>query len=169
MKNIYIVRMPGSGKSTLGKLIATLLNRDFLDTDEEIARKFRKTPEQIISLQGEEKFREMEKNLLEKILKASGLIVSTGGGFPVFNENMKSLNDHGVTVYLQYDAETLWKRLEHDRVRPLSSSRESTEKLLVARESIYRQAKIIIEADEDMERNIKLIVDAIRRKYPDEL
>ncbi len=169
MKNIYFVGMPGSGKSTLGRHIAAKLHRDFLDTDEEIAQQVGLTPEQIITLQGEEKFRRMEKNLLEKLLNMSGLVVSTGGGFPVFNENMKYLNDHGITVYLRYNVKTLWSRLHNDRIRPLSSSAESTAELLASRESIYRKAQIIIDGESNLDQNILLTLNAIRDRYPEEI
>jgi shikimate kinase len=111
----------------------------------------------------------MEKNLLEKLLNMSGLVVSTGGGFPVFNENMKYLNDHGITVYLRYNVKTLWSRLHNDRIRPLSSSAESTAELLASRESIYRKAQIIIDGESNLDQNILLTLNAIRDRYPEEI
>lgn len=169
VKNIYLVGMPGSGKSTLGRRIADKLNRKFMDTDEEIKMNVQVTPEEIIAYQGEEKLRELEKALLRKLLSTSGLIVSTGGGFPVYNDNMKLMKEDGITVYLHYDARTLWKRLEHDRIRPLSSSLKTTENLLSRRSDVYGEAQIIIRGEEDMERNLELIMNSIREKFPEEL
>lgn len=169
MRNIYLVGMPGSGKSTLGRRIADIMRRKFMDTDEVITVKTEETPEQIISLHGEEKLRELEKTLMDELLDTTGLIVSTGGGFPVFNENMKHMNEHGITVYLRYDAIDLWKRLEHDRVRPLSSSLESTKNLLDSRERVYGEAQIIILCDDDLLSNVERILGAIRDGFSSEL
>lgn len=168
MKNIYLVGMPGSGKSTLGRLIAQEMKREFMDTDEEIRKRFGCTPEQIILLQGEEKLREVEKELLSKLLSESGLIISTGGGFPVYNENMKLMNKSGITVYLHYDVSDLWERLENDRKRPLSSSLKSTERLLNKRENIYKEAQINLCGVEDLEMNLTQILGLIRERFPEE-
>src|SRR5690554_2926325 len=114
--------MPGSGKSTIGKSVAETLHRPYLDTDEEIARNEKMTPEAIILMHGEEKLRSLERELLLTLQEREGLVISTGGGFPVFHDNMRLMNEEVITLYLKYPLETLWNRLESDYERPLSKS-----------------------------------------------
>ncbi len=169
MKNIYLVGMPGSGKSTLGRLLSDKTSRRFLDTDEEIKRITGASPDKIITLQGEDKLREIEKVIVNELICTEGMVVATGGGLPVFHENMKLMNRHGITVYIRYKAETLWNRMENDRIRPLSSTLKATESLLSLRERIYDDAHIIIHGDEAVESNLCSILSAIREKFPSEL
>lgn len=148
MKAIYLIGMPGSGKSTIGKVLAERMSMAFLDTDEEILKETGRTPEQIIEEEGEKSLRVYETDLLQRILHRTDLVVSTGGGLPVFEDNMAKMLQNAMTVYLKYSAEILWERLQNDRMRPLSKTFEEVSKLLEKREPIYRKASFTLEAGE---------------------
>lgn len=148
MKPIFLVGMPGSGKSTIGKELAKKIGCAFIDTDEEIHRIYGKTPEQIIEEDGEKRLRVLELELLNTILNVKNVVVSTGGGLPIFNENMSKLNTAGITVYLTSSADTLWNRLRNDRTRPLSRTYEEVKSMLEKRESIYLKASFHLNIDE---------------------
>lgn len=166
MKNIFLVGMPGSGKSTLGKKIAEALHREHIDTDEMIKISTGISPEEIILLHGEMKLRKLEHELLLNLLGREDLIISTGGGFPVFDDNMITMNECAITLYIKYSEEILWGRLKNDRIRPLSNTYESIVELLKKREGVYGQAKIIINGEEGLEKNTLNAINAIITQFP---
>lgn len=147
MKPIYLVGMPGCGKSTIGKELAKKMELDFLDTDEEIKRIYGRTPEQIIEEDGEKRLRILELELLNTMMNIKNVVVSTGGGLPIFHDNMSKLNTSGITVYLSCSADTLWKRLRDDRTRPLSRTYEEVKSMLEKRESEYLKASYHLHTD----------------------
>ncbi|SFN33352.1 shikimate kinase [Proteiniclasticum ruminis] len=147
MRPIFLVGMPGCGKTTIGKELAKKMELDFLDTDEEIKRAYGRTPEQIIEEDGEKRLRVLELELLSGIMNLKNVVVSTGGGLPIFNENMSKLNTSGITVYLSCSADTLWKRLRNDRTRPLSRTYEEVKSMLEKREPEYLKASYHVHTD----------------------
>ena len=161
MKNIYLVGMPGSGKSRLGKVIAEKLGRVLIDTDEEITKSAGRSPEDIISLYGEARLRSLETGLMERITGETGLIVSTGGGLPAWHDHMRLMNDSGITVYIHYAPEILWARIKDDRSRPLSSSLLDVQNLLAARIQVYEKSHIIVQGVQNFEENAAGVLRAI--------
>jgi len=157
--------MPGSGKSTLGREIAEILRVEHIDTDELITKSIGMSPEDIILHQGELELRKIEHELLLNLLNRENLIISTGGGFPVYDDNMIIMNEKGVTLYIKYSEEVLWNRLKDDRVRPLSNTYESMVELLKKREGVYGKAKIIINGEDNIGRNIINAINAIRKHF----
>ena len=162
MKNIFIIGMPGSGKSTLGRSVAEALHMDFLDTDIKIRESEGMTPEKIIMIHGEEKLRAMEHALLLCLLEKENLLISTGGGWPVHHDNMKIMNERAITVYIKYPPETLWDRLKKDRVRPLSKDQPSLVQLLEERSEVYEKADIIVTGEEEASVNLRNVIRAIQ-------
>ncbi len=144
----------GSGKSTVGKQLAVRLGYTFIDLDEYIEQMTGMTISSIFSSKGENAFRKLEREALNRIDKISRVVVATGGGAPCFSDNMDRMNRSGITVYLKMPAKKLVERLRHEREqRPLISGK-SVEQLdryvrdkLEERESYYRQAQIIITDD----------------------
>lgn len=134
MKNITLVGMPGSGKSTIGKKIADALKKEFIDLDDEFFNEYRQRPADIISTKGEAVFREMETELAKKILPKSGLVISTGGGIVTKKENFFYLKTNSKVIYIKRPLETLKKQNVSNR--PLSSS-IGVEKLLEKRAQLY--------------------------------
>jgi shikimate kinase len=161
--------MPGSGKSLIGQKLSLMLDCKFVDTDEMVREVYGRSSEEIILEDGEAFFRNCEHQILLKLMETGGLIVSTGGGMPVFNDHLSLMKENGIVVYLRYEVSALWARLEKDRTRPLSDTKEKTESLFLRRRDLYEKAHIIYDAEEDFRKNIKGIVKRIKTEFPGEI
>ena len=117
--NIYIVGPMGSGKSTVGKIVARSLFLDFLDSDEEIERTTGATIDWIFDLEGEAGFRKRETIELEKIVQLNSHVVATGGGIILSDHNRNLLGARGIVVYLETPIKTQVERTGKDKDRPL--------------------------------------------------
>lgn len=139
MKTIFLIGFMGSGKSTAGKLLENVLGLPYMDMDEEIVQKEGKSINQIFKEQGEEFFRDLETALLRSI-PDNGLIVSTGGGIILREENRTIMKKKGIVVYLEATAEELLGRLKEDTSRPLLAGDKEKEikERLNQRLNIYR-------------------------------
>ena len=116
-KNIVLIGMPGCGKSTVGKLLAQNLGRKFYDTDEVFFDIFGVTPAEVITADGEDKFRAMEHEVVRGLGKLSGAVLSTGGGVVTREENYPDLHQNGVVFFIDRDIKNL-----PTQNRPLSKS-----------------------------------------------
>ncbi len=115
---IYLIGMPGCGKSTLGTKLAEKLNMEFIDMDTYIEKKSCMFIDEIFEAYGEKFFRELETNTLKEFMELDNVIISTGGGV-IKNKAHKELMN-GKCIYLDVDLETLDKRLQNsDTIRPL--------------------------------------------------
>jgi len=132
-KNIILIGMPGSGKSSVGKIIAEKLQREFIDTDDEIERIAEKPIPQIFEEDGEEKFREIETRALEESSKLSGKIIATGGGIVKLERNHNLLKQNSIIVFLARDSE----KLSTDN-RPLSKDADTLKMLYDERIAFYK-------------------------------
>lgn len=156
----------GSGKTTLGKQIASRLGCSFLDTDLEIEKSLGLSISQIFAEQGESHFRELEKNYIEHITADRQVVVSVGGGLPCFNNMMDALLSKGIVVYLKTSEFTLFNRLVNDlNERPLLEGLGEHEiKLFISdklaqREKYYSQAHLIVpEQDQTVDMITQLIL-----------
>lgn len=108
---IFLVGYMASGKTTLGLELAKSLSVPFIDIDEYIEKKEGKTISQIFEDKGETYFRRLEHDCLKEIILLSNAVVSTGGGLPCFNDNMKLINDAGISIYLEASVKELVDRL----------------------------------------------------------
>lgn len=154
--NLILVGMPGCGKSSVGKIIADKLGREFLDSDEEFERMHGITPAEAINTLGEEKFREMETETLALISKQSGKVIATGGGVVTQERNYPLLHQNGVIVFLERELQNL-----ATDGRPLSQ-RGSLESLYAKRAGLYRAfADITVKSTEVKE----LTADAILSEF----
>ena len=152
MENIVLIGMPGCGKSTIGKLLATKTGRVFVDTDAEIEILAQKSIPAIFAQDGENAFRSLETQVLDHFGKRSGLVIATGGGCVTRQENYPLLHQNGTIFWLQRDL-----RLLPTANRPLSQS-QGLENLLETRRVMYaRFADRII----DNNRHIDATVNAI--------
>ena len=146
--NISLVGMMGSGKTTIGELLANELSFDFVDTDSEIVKLANKSINDIFSQQGESSFREIETSVLEKIISNDNQVISTGGGIIKSDKNISLLLSNSIVVYLYADCITLYERVKNDTQRPLlkvDNLQEKVKSLLLEREEKYKKAHIVID------------------------
>lgn len=150
---IFLIGLPGSGKSTIGVALAHRLSMDFVDLDHEIeSREGRRVPD-IFSAQGEDYFRGVEAGLLREWAGSErSFVMSTGGGTPCFFGGMDLINQNGISIFLDEDIDVIAARLADSKHRPLLASdnagdmRSKLEKLRGSRLATYEKAAIRITA-----------------------
>lgn len=135
-ENIVLIGMPGCGKSTIGKILAEITGRSFIDTDTVIGELTGKHPAEIIRESGEDAFRDIETQAVREISKRSGTVIATGGGIVKRSENIPLLRQNGRIIYLNCPTDELPVTPD----RPLSSSRAAIEKLFLTRNLLYTLA-----------------------------
>ncbi|MEI6737189.1 MAG: shikimate kinase [Pseudomonadota bacterium] len=145
-QNIFLIGMPGAGKSTVGKLLAKIFARTFLDTDDEIVRRNGVEIATIFEIEGEDGFRQREVGVIDELTRQSGIVLATGGGAILRAENRQVLAERGVVVYLCANIDVLVQRTTQDsgkrKKRPLLDNidvRERLVSLLAIREPLYNQ------------------------------
>lgn len=151
--NLILCGMMGAGKTTIGIKIAEKTGRRWYDTDEIIVDKYGKISD-IFEFYGEAHFRKLETEIVKELADKDGLIISTGGGLVLKDENNAMLKKNGKIVFLRASLDTLAKRLKVDGERPLLQTsteniRDRLARLLEERSSIYEQvADYIVDVDD---------------------
>ena len=132
----------GTGKSTVGKLLAKKLKRRWVDVDHEIEEAEGRKISEIFEKEGEAHFRRLEKEMIQKVASEYGLVIMTGGGAVVDPANRAALKKNGLVVTLSATPETIFQRVRKSRHRPLLKGDLLTEikRLLAERESFYRES-----------------------------
>jgi len=173
-KNLYLVGYMGTGKTTVGHLLAKKLQRSFIDVDEFIENRYHKTISMLFEEKGEAGFRKIEHLVLQEISSFEKVVVSTGGGLPCFFDNMDLLNQTGITVYLKASVDELADRLAFDmQKRPLIKGKNAEElrafieSNLQKREPFYNQANFIFDvhqcsSKQEIERWIEALLIRIK-------
>jgi shikimate kinase len=158
-KNIILVGLMGSGKTTIGKLISKSLERNFLDTDHVIEEKTGVDVSTIFELEGEEGFRSREHNFLRELKDSQKLVIATGGGIVLSSENRDLLKKIGCVVYIRSNIKDLVSRLKGDKTRPLIQNVNLSQKindLFNERDPLYSSvANYIIETKNKKINDIK--------------
>lgn len=152
----FLIGLPGSGKTTLGKGLAAHLNIPFLDTDEAIEKSVGSSVQDIFARFGEEHFRELERQMLKQLITLEHAVISTGGGLPCFYDNMKLMSEMGRTLFLDVPLEVLTDRLMHQKAmhRPMviGKSREELKAFLAQKREerlpFYSQAHKIFQGSD---------------------
>ena len=145
--NLYLVGMMGAGKTTVGRLIARRLKRRFVDSDQEIERRCGVRIPVIFDIEGEHGFRLREEHTIAELAMLEGVVLATGGGAVLSAENRRHLTSTGTTVYLHARPEDLFRRLRHDKNRPLLDTPDPwrrLQELYVVRDPLYRQVADIV-------------------------
>jgi len=127
--NVYLIGPMGSGKTTIGQRLAKLLDLEFLDSDHEIQKQTGASASLIFDLEGEEGFRKRETAMLEKLVARENILLATGGGAIIREENRGLLKHSGLIVYLRTSVQQQIRRLSFDKSRPLLQSGDREEKL----------------------------------------
>ena len=159
MRNIVLIGFMGSGKTTIGRALEKKTHITLVDTDELIEKAEGYKISEIFTNKGEEYFRKCESEILKKLISEDGnKIISTGGGIVVKAENISLLKQLGKVFYLRIKPETVVKRLEGDRTRPLLAGEDKLIKagrLMAGRRELYEKASDkIIDVDELLEEEI---------------
>ena len=130
MNNIYLVGMMGSGKSVTAKKLAALLGYGFVDLDQWIEERHRRSINDIFEKEGEVFFREAEAALLKEASTSAPRVVATGGGTILKQDNVDRMHATGTLVFLETSPDVLWDRVRHKKDRPLLKSADPKEKLM---------------------------------------
>ncbi|SRR5690606_10090950 len=144
---IFLVGMMGAGKTTIGRGLARILGREFLDLDHEIENRCGVRVAHIFDVEGEEGFRRRECSVLEECSSQPDLVLATGGGAILAPDNRRILKERGVVIYLRASAEALYARVARDRSRPLLQTPDPQARireLLALREPLYEEVADII-------------------------
>jgi len=144
---IFLVGLMGAGKSTIGKQLAKVLNKTFVDSDREIETQTGATIPLIFELEGEAGFRRRECEMIDKLTQQADTVLATGGGAVLNEDNRRLLHERGVVVYLHATVEQLLERTRMDRNRPLLQTedpRARLEQLTEQRDPLYREVADII-------------------------
>jgi len=160
--NLFLVGPMGSGKTTIGRQLANILRLDFNDSDHEIVRRTGASIPLIFDIEGEEGFRQRESEVIAELTQSSGLVLATGGGAVLREENRRHLRERGVVIYLFASIEQLLRRTSRDRNRPLlqtSDPRAKLEELMQLRDPLYREVADMILYTDD--RSVRSVVKEI--------
>jgi shikimate dehydrogenase len=157
-ENIVLIGMPGSGKSTVGKMLRDLTGRPFVDVDDYIRQKAGMEISDIFAAQGEAGFRRQELEAVKELSMRSGLIIATGGGTVTRKENVESLKQNGRLYFLNRSPGLIMPT----RDRPLADTREKIMELYKQRAPIYwKAADVVINQTNDFQAAAKSIADRI--------
>jgi shikimate kinase len=157
--SIFLIGMMGTGKTTVGKVLAQHLGYRFLDTDVFIEKVAGQTISEIFAQEGENYFRELETQILAELSAYTRSVIATGGGIVMRPKNWSYLH-HGLVVWLDAPVELLQKRLAEDNTRPL---RDKLPSLLEKRQPLYEQADlhILIEENQTPEEIVAHLIERI--------
>ena len=157
MRHIILIGFMGSGKSTMGKLIANKLGYSFVDTDHYIEKKEGRSISDIFADDGEEYFRNTETEVLKELMQSEEKkVLALGGGTPLREENRAILKEAGYVIFLKITPDEAYKRLKDDTDRPLlqvSNPKEKIAELLAFRNPIYEAAAdyVLLEDNKSLE------------------
>jgi shikimate kinase len=145
--NIIFIGLMGAGKTTIGKLLAKHLGKTFYDTDQEIEKRTGVKIPIIFELEGEEGFRKRETAVIQDLSKLKNIVMATGGGAVIAEDNRKLLQDNGTVIYLRANVHELWHRTRNDKRRPLLQNvdiRAKLEQLYAERNPLYTKTANLI-------------------------
>jgi shikimate kinase len=156
--NIFLVGLMGAGKTTVGKLLAQRLNKEFIDCDREIENRTGGSVPLIFEIEGEAGFRRRETRMLEELTGRRDIVLATGGGAVLCEENRRLLRERGTVVYLRAAVHELWLRTRYDKNRPLLQAtdvRAKLKALYAERDPLYRGiADIVIDTSRQKVRTL---------------
>jgi shikimate kinase len=149
--NVYLVGPMGAGKTTIGRLLAAELRLEFKDTDKEIEERSGVDIPWIFDMEGEGGFRKRETAMLAELVEQDAILLATGGGIVMKEENRRLLSKHGQVVYLYTSIEEQVKRTARDKNRPLLQTDDPGQvltELMEKRDPLYRDvADIVFDTD----------------------
>ena len=168
-QNIFLIGPMGAGKSTVGRQLAASLSYRFRDSDLEIQRRTGVDIPTIFEFEGEEGFRNRERQVIEDLVAEDRIVLATGGGAVLSAENRQNLTSRGVVIYLHCSPEQQYARTSRDRNRPLIQNEDPLARLrelMLERDPIYRQVADVVVSTE--KRGTASVVKEIRRRLESE-
>jgi shikimate kinase len=163
--NIFLIGPMGAGKSTVGRQLAKALDKEFVDCDREIEERTGVTIAIIFEVEGEEGFRKRERAMIEQLTERDDIVLATGGGVVLDEENRSRLRTRGFAIYLNAPIDLLVERTARDRQRPLLQTDDPKAKLTDLaneREPLYRQvADMVVKTDRRTARHV--VKEIVRR------
>ena len=156
--------MMGSGKSSIGKILANKLDYNFIDVDKMIEIEAKKTINKIFEENGEEYFRELEEKITINILNNKETIISLGGGAIINDKIRESIKQKSFNIYLKVNVDILVKRLQYSKTRPLIYKKNLKKELLNLvnkREIYYQRADLIIKNEKNINETTENIIKKI--------
>lgn len=162
--NLIFIGLMGAGKTTLGKHIAQTLGRPFYDSDHEICTASGVSIPTIFEMEGEQGFRDRETAMLKKLSEQNNIVLSTGGGAVLREENRRCLRESGTVVYLHTRPEILLERTRYDTNRPLlqvENPLAKLQELYDVRDRIYRETAHIIIESENYQKTVNRLLHAL--------
>jgi len=146
---VALVGLPGSGKSTVGRVLARRMGLDFIDSDQVIEQRLKCSIREFFEREGEERFRDIEQAVIDELTLAAPCVLATGGGAVLRADNRQHLRDRSRVVYLYSSPDELFRRLRNDRNRPLLQVADPLQRLrdlYLQRDPLYREtAHFVIE------------------------
>ena len=169
--NIFLVGLMGAGKTSVGRLLAKHFGKTFYDCDHEIERRTGVKIPVIFEIEGEAGFRAREAVVLRELAALSNIVLATGGGAVLREDNRRALVENGAVVYLRASIDDLWQRTRHDRNRPLLQTgdpRTKLEELYAQRDPLYRQvASLVMDTGNQSLRSLVNRLEQRLREYLD--
>jgi len=158
---LALIGFMGTGKTTVGRLVAEALHFEFLDTDELIQSRTGKSITNIFTEDGEPAFRALEQQIIRELSTKTKTVISTGGGLPTNPENLALLKSFALVVCLWSSPAKIWDRVKNQSHRPLlhdPNPQKKIRELLAAREPFYKQADVLVNTDL---RNVREVVQQL--------
>jgi len=165
-RNIFLIGPMGAGKTTIGKQLAQMLKMEFVDSDKELEARTGAPIDWIFDIEGEDGFRKRETTVIEDLTQRQGIILATGGGAVVANENRQFLAARGTVVYLKTSLEQQMERTRKDKKRPLIQVADREQALIdlqEAREPLYEEiADVVVSTDSN---TVKVVASQIVEQF----
>ena len=170
-KNIILVGLMGAGKSTIGRNLARILNKEFYDSDRVIEERTGVDIATIFEIEGEQGFRDREEQVIKELCEQDDIVLATGGGSILREANRINMKKCGHVVYLRTSAELLYSRIRHDKKRPLmqtDSPLDTLKKLLDDREPHYLDVSdsVVMTGKQKVTTLVKRVEEALKQDEP---
>jgi shikimate kinase len=142
LNKIFLIGLMGAGKTTVGRRLAARLSLEFVDSDHVLEERCGVPVATVFAVEGEPAFREREVKIIDELTQRTGIVLATGGGAVLREENRHHLQERGMVIYLHTQPQMLFQRTRHDRGRPLLQTTDplaTLEALYVQRHPLYEQ------------------------------
>ncbi|MCG8089605.1 MAG: shikimate kinase AroK [Candidatus Thiodiazotropha taylori] len=165
VQNLFLIGPMGAGKTTVGRQLAEHFRKEFIDSDLEIQRRTGVDIPTIFEFEGEEGFRQREQEVIDELTQRDEVVLATGGGAVIREQNRKALSSRGLVIYLHCTVEQQFERTHRDKNRPLLQTDDPMAKLkslMAERDPLYRQTADLLISTEG--RNTQAVVQDIRKQ-----